>query len=126
MDRFRCLIFIVVAAALGGCKPCPATRPAAHRRSNTETERPEAISVIKGGGVVAANRPIVPPPAEIWKEFSGDKAFEETRKQVEIGPRPAGSPEVEKARVAIEESLRASGWDTEHGKNSPTKHRTVR
>ncbi len=52
-----------------------------------------------------------PVPAEIWKEFSGDKAFAEARKQVEVGPRPAGSPDLEKARVLIEESLRRSGWD---------------
>jgi hypothetical protein len=80
-----------------------------------ESDRPVAISVIKsgGGGGTAPSRPVAPPPAEIWKEFSGDKAFEEARKQVEIGPRPAGSPEVEKARVLIEESLRRSGWDVE-------------
>jgi Zn-dependent M28 family amino/carboxypeptidase len=73
-----------------------------------------AISVIKEeGGSGGAKRPSVPPPAEIWKEFSGDKAFEEARKQVEIGPRPAGSPELAKARGLIEESLKRSGWDVE-------------
>lgn len=35
------------------------------------------------------------------------------RKQFEVGPRPAGSPELEKARVLIEESLHRSGWDVE-------------
>lgn len=54
-----------------------------------------------------------PPPAEIWKEFSGDKAFAEARKQTEVGPRPSGSPELEKARVLIEASLRHSGWEVE-------------
>lgn len=32
---------------------------------------------------------------------------------MDIGPRPAGSPELEKARVLIEESLRRSGWEVE-------------
>lgn len=68
-----------------------------------------AISVIKSNG----SRPTIPPPAEIWKEFSGEKAFEEARKQVEVGPRPSGSAELEKARVLIDESLRKSGWDVE-------------
>ena len=82
--------------------------------AQAEPARPAAISVIKSGGGAAPSRPAAPPPpAEIWKEFSGDKAFEEARKQVEIGPRPAGSPELEKARGLIEESLRSSGWDFE-------------
>lgn len=112
MVRFRCLIFIAVVAALGGCKPAP---KAANGTSpgETESERPEAISVIKSGGGATPTRPAVPPPAEIWKEFSGEKAFEEARKQVEIGPRPSGTPELEKARVLIEESLHSSGWDFE-------------
>ena len=53
------------------------------------------------------------PAAEIWKEFSGDKAFAEARGQVEIGPRPSGSPEMEKARKLIEDSLHRSGWSVE-------------
>lgn len=37
----------------------------------------------------------------------------EVRKQVEVGPRPAGSAELEQARKLIEESLRATGWEVE-------------
>ncbi|MEP6668151.1 MAG: M28 family peptidase [Chthoniobacter sp.] len=111
MVRFRCLILIAVVAALGGCKPAPKAASGTSP-GETESERPEAISVIKSGGA-PAKRPTVPPPAEIWKEFSGDKAFEEVRRQVEIGPRPSGTPELEKARVLIEESLRRSGWEVE-------------
>ena len=110
MVRFRCLIFIAAVAAvaaLGSCKRTP--EPAAGTTpAPTDPDRPAAISVIKG-----ATRPAAPPPPEIWKEFSGDKAFEEVRKQVEIGPRPSGSPELEKARVLIEAALRKSGWDVE-------------
>lgn len=111
MARFRCLPFLAVVAALSGCKPASsASNPASPEP--TESERPAAISVIKSGGG-APGRPAVPPPTEIWKEFSGEKAFEEARKQVEIGPRPSGSAEVEKARVLIEDSLHKSGWDIE-------------
>ena len=52
-------------------------------------------------------------PAEIWKEFSGERAFEEVRKQVGIGPRPSGTAEIEKARALIEDGLRRSGWEVE-------------
>jgi Zn-dependent M28 family amino/carboxypeptidase len=80
----------------------------------------------EGGGGGAGKQPAVPPPAEIWKEFSAEKAFAETRKQVELGPRPAGSAELEKARGLIEESLRASGWDVERQKfTTETPHGPV-
>ncbi|MDB6175491.1 MAG: Peptidase [Chthoniobacteraceae bacterium] len=55
----------------------------------------------------------LPVPAEIWKEFSGEKALAEVKKQIDFGPRPSGSAEIEKARAAISESLAASGWDIE-------------
>lgn len=108
MARFRCLIPCLAAAVLGACKPAP--KDSGSPATQTESDRPSAISVIKGEG---SKRSTAPPPAEIWKEFSGEKAFAETSRQVEIGPRPAGSPEIEKARALIEESLRRSGWDIE-------------
>ena len=52
-----------------------------------------------------------PPPAEIWKEFSGDRAFAEVRRQIEIGPRPSGSPGAEKAREVISQALERNGWE---------------
>lgn len=116
MLRTRFLTLVAAVAALSACKPAPqaANNPAP---AQSEPERPPAISsVIKGSGgspITHSAVPAVPPPAEIWKEFSGEKAFDEARKQVEIGPRPAGTPELEKARVLIEESLHKSGWDTE-------------
>lgn len=55
----------------------------------------------------------LPPPTEIWKEFSGDKAFEHVRAQCEIGPRIPGSPELEKARLLIIAELEKNGWTVE-------------
>jgi hypothetical protein len=49
----------------------------------------------------------------LWKEFSGQRAFEDVRQQVEVGPRHSGSTAIEKARTLIETSLRASGWEVE-------------
>ncbi len=116
LGRLRCLIpCLGVALALAACKPAssgdsaPGT-PAGER----DSQHPVAISVIKeeGGG----KRTLPPPPAEIWKEFSGERAFADARKQVELGPRPAGSPELEKARGLIEQALHGAGWDVERQK----------
>jgi glutaminyl-peptide cyclotransferase len=47
---------------------------------------------------------------KIWEEFSGEKAFVHVQRLVDLGPRPAGSDALEKARNYIEEQLRHSGW----------------
>jgi len=41
--------------------------------------------------------------------FDGDRAFEHVRKQVEFGPRPPGSPELEKTRGYITDQLKSYG-----------------
>jgi glutaminyl-peptide cyclotransferase len=55
--------------------------------------------------------PKPPPPAELWKEFSGTAAYEHVRALVEMGPRPGGSPEIEQARIYIIEQLQQTGWN---------------
>lgn len=47
------------------------------------------------------------PPAK--SDFDGDRAFEQVRKQVEFGPRPAGSAELEKTRDYIIDQLKSYG-----------------
>ena len=42
-------------------------------------------------------------------DFDGDRAFEHVRKQVEFGPRPPGSPELEKTRGYIIDQLKSYG-----------------
>jgi len=42
-------------------------------------------------------------------DFDGERAFEYVRKQVEFGPRPPGSPELEKTRGYIIDQLRSFG-----------------
>lgn len=54
--------------------------------------------------------PAGPPPAQIWKEFSGEKAFAHVKAQCDIGPRPSGSAELEKARALIAAELQRNGW----------------
>ena len=48
--------------------------------------------------------------AKIWEEFSGEKALAHVQRLVDLGPHPAGSDAIEKARAYIEEQLRHSGW----------------
>jgi peptidase M28-like protein len=46
----------------------------------------------------------------IWEQFSGQKALAHVQRLVDLGPHPAGSDAIEKARVYIEDQLRHSGW----------------
>lgn len=45
----------------------------------------------------------------VKSDFDGNRALEHVRKQVEFGPRPPGSPELEKARAYIVDQLRSYG-----------------
>jgi Zn-dependent M28 family amino/carboxypeptidase len=54
---------------------------------------------------IAANSPA----PKTTTDFDADRAFEHVRKQVEFGPRPAGSAELEKTRDYIIEQLKSSG-----------------
>ena len=48
-------------------------------------------------------------PAKSASDFDGNRAFEHVRKQVEFGPRPAGSAELEKTRSYIVDQLKSYG-----------------
>jgi len=50
-----------------------------------------------------------PPTSPAKSDFDGDRAFEQVRKQVEFGPRPAGSAELEKTRNYMIDQLKSSG-----------------
>ncbi len=48
-------------------------------------------------------------PAKSMSDFDGERAFEHVRKQVEFGPRPPGSAELEKTRGYIIDQLKSYG-----------------
>src|SRR5260370_40783246 len=48
-------------------------------------------------------------PSKAASDFDGDRAFEHVRKQVEFGPRPPGSSELEKTRTYIIDQLKSYG-----------------
>lgn len=54
-----------------------------------------------------------PTRGELWREFSGARAFAHVEKIVALGPRPSGSPALEQARRYLEAELAAAGWVVE-------------
>src|SRR5438105_9613247 len=72
--------------------------------------------------LILANSCAKAPKKEIWKEFSGEKALTHVQNLVGLGPRPAGSESIEKARAYIAEQLQSCGWtvvDREFTDNTP-------
>jgi len=58
----------------------------------------------------SASSPATPATTEAPKsDFEADRAFDYVKKQVEFGPRPPGSPELEKTRAWIVDQLRSFG-----------------
>jgi glutaminyl-peptide cyclotransferase len=49
------------------------------------------------------------PASPAKSDFDGDRAFEQVRKQVDFGPRPAGSAELEKTRNYLIDQLKSYG-----------------
>ena len=45
-----------------------------------------------------------------WLEFSGEKALAHVQALVDLGPRPAASAALEKARLYLRQNLEANGW----------------
>lgn len=53
------------------------------------------------------------PYGRVWEEFSGEKAFAHVRALVDLGPRPAQSAAIKKARAYLRRELEANGWRVE-------------
>lgn len=62
-----------------------------------------------GANVSPSPSPTTKPPTQTKFSIDADRAFENVRKQVEIGPRPAGSAELAKARDFIVSELKSYG-----------------
>ncbi len=45
-----------------------------------------------------------------WNDFSGNRALADVQQLVDFGPRPPGSPAIEKARDYISQQLKRAGW----------------
>ena len=105
--RFQISDFRLVAAlaaaglTLAGCDKNAEQAAATPVPVEVKTAVPDAVTAITAANpntlppTKPATKTSAPGPAEIWKEFSGGLALEEARKQVEIGPRPSGTPEID-------------------------------
>lgn len=122
----------VIVSALSLClaacgpKPKPAPRPtpepetpAATPAESSPTPKPTPATPTPKPAAPKAT-PIkrvpvstAPPPAELWKEFSGEHAWRTAKQLTEIGPRPAGSMELGRARGVLLSALRSAGWEVE-------------
>jgi len=60
--------------------------------------------------LIAASSCAKAPSKKIWSEFSGEKALTHVQSLVDLGPRPAGSDAIVRARAYIEEQLESCGW----------------
>jgi glutaminyl-peptide cyclotransferase len=89
LSRYLTLAFLLfVPLLLFGCPSGTSNKPTDERPSSPATSNPSS----KGAS-----------------DFDGDRAFEQVRKQVEFGPRPAGSAELEKLRAYMIDQLKSYG-----------------
>jgi glutaminyl-peptide cyclotransferase len=71
------------------------------------------MRTLLGVVLLAACASAGPPQAPAPPKFDGERAFADLRAMVEIGPRPSGSPEIEKTRDYIRKQLAADGLKVE-------------
>src|SRR5918992_2258416 len=60
-------------------------------------------------GISTGSTPVTPLPP-IPSAFNGERALAHVRKQIEFGPRPPGSPQLEKTRAYIVNELKSYGF----------------
>jgi hypothetical protein len=111
--RLPATLIATAGLVLAGCKRDAGSPAGEPPKTEAAASAPTPLPATILPPTTAAPKVAGPGPAEIWKEFSGERAFEEVRKQVEIGPRPSGSTELESARKLIEDGLRRTGWEVE-------------
>ncbi|MDQ3621083.1 MAG: M28 family peptidase [Verrucomicrobiota bacterium] len=105
-----------VAAALfltAGCRrqPRPPEPPTAAASPKAADSPKAPLSPVRSTGKRASVSP--PPPYDLWNRFAGEKALAHARDLAELGPRPAGTVELEQARHLLAGSLEACGWSVE-------------
>src|SRR5437660_11657204 len=89
LSRYLTLAFLLfVPLLLFGCHSGTSNKPIDERLSSPSTSNPSS---------------------KVASDFDGDRAFEQVRKQVEFGPRPAGSAELEKLRAYMIDQLKSYG-----------------
>jgi glutaminyl-peptide cyclotransferase len=80
------------------------------RSGQTVLQRSVTPLLVLGLTCVMFSEPSRAAETKIWEQFSGEKALAHVQRLVDLGPHPAGSDAIEKARDYIEEQLQHSGW----------------
>lgn len=94
---YRTLLFLlIVSFGLAGCKNNPAPTSNSGNQSSANTPTTTAVAP-------------TPQPQAQPIAFDGGRAFEHVRKQVEFGPRPAGSEELARTREYLINELKSYG-----------------
>lgn len=94
----------------------PATRglPGRHARARFVCLFHSVIFLFSLGSFAGCGRTHTEAPREtqrkIWEEFSGERALEHVRNQVNFGPRPPESRAIEETRKYLSDQLERAGW----------------
>lgn len=94
--RFLPMLFLLPSVLLAACSSQPLT--------STESVTPISSAAAPTASSTPASEPTIAPP-----KIDGERALAHVRRQVEIGPRPAGSPALNQTRDYIVKELNADG-----------------
>lgn len=104
------LTLVAAFALAAACQKRPLP-PTESESAPKEAAEPRAWLPWKPQPTPAATPPKA--PAEIWNEFDGKRAMGHVKFQVDLGPRPSGSPALERLRQYLAGQLEAVGWQVE-------------
>ena len=121
------LLFVVGCAAPAPAAAPPASAPAAAATSAPPraTAAPTAASTRAAAPTAAPTRaaattaapaasaPTAAPNVKMALRFNGQRAYQAALDQCSIGPRPPGTPEIQKTRDYIINTLKDAGWQVE-------------
>jgi hypothetical protein len=107
-NRILSSALLALVLANAGCHRHPA--PAPGQQAQPGQPGPTASSESRSSWQFFKKK-LPPPPAEIWKQFDGDQAFAHVTALVNLGPRPTGSPALQKSRDYIISKLAQFGWE---------------
>jgi hypothetical protein len=105
---FTLALFLVLPFGLLACPGNPASNV------TTTPTPPASVAQVSPAASPSANAANAP------AGFDGNRAFEHVRKQVEFGPRPPGSPELEKTRAYILAELKSYGLNVTQDEFTPS------
>ena len=102
---WRFLLVSLLILVPCACKPNQSVNSESDPSSETSTPVNMAQVVAPSEGDVAPNSQL-----ELWKKFDGARALEVANALISLGPRPAGSDPLNRARQLVLDDLSQQGW----------------